>query len=122
MVVWVGNDGKICTANPLSNKTQCTLAHAFNATIVYAHASLNQIFTCGGDRMCKLWRFDQSNDSISLFKSFSLSRISKITVAAVSNRRVVVGGPEGYESFAVFEPVDKVAYLHGGPVVCIFIA
>jgi hypothetical protein len=56
MIGWVGNDGKLCITNMLINKTNCILAHAFNATAIQINKFDNTIITCGGDRACKQWR------------------------------------------------------------------
>jgi hypothetical protein len=53
MIGRVGNDGKLCITNMLTNKNNCILAHAFNATAIQINKIDNIIVTCGVDRVFK---------------------------------------------------------------------
>lgn len=78
MIGWVGNDGKLCILNLLTNKTNCVLAHAFNASAIHINKFDNNVITCGGDRLCKLWRIEKTDDKIILVKTCMLSKITKV--------------------------------------------
>lgn len=102
----------------LANKTNCILAHAFNATAIKINKFDNTIITCGGDRLCKQWRVQKPDDKIILVRPYMLNKISVINQIIVSNKRIIAAGPEGFESFSFSPANQRGLFITGSPTVC----